>query len=775
MTGRTERAGEVPLRDDPEDKRLDVFPGSDDADRSVTEERGAKPDATAYGDRSFYFPDQRAGAAFDRDLGTAWRVGGDDDPRGERLVVDVARRRPGAGPVRANRLTLVQPHGPDDTRFITKVRLKLGNGRSVDVDLDDSSRTDAGQVIRFPERPIDRLGIEVLETNVGVLPGYGGQNGVGFAEVRLGGARRRGVVDEVVRMPTRLLRTAGASSLSHRLVFLMSRLGYEPASRRRQAEEPSMARDLEVPTARAFAVTGLARVDPNAPDATLDDVLGTTAPGAVFAASGHLRGDAAARASRAFDHDPHTAWVAPMGPLVDQVGQALDVTLDAPITVDGLDLRVVADGRHSVPTRLRLEVDGAPPRLIDVPPIVDGAAGATRSVPVSFAPVTGTHLRLVVDRVRAVTTPDPSTHQPVALPVAIAETGLGGVPVPASPAEIPSACRTDLVTVDGAPLDVRVTGGVTPAEARRGLDLTACDGQPLALAAGRHVVRSARGAATGLDVDRLVLGSDRGGGPLPPGPLGARRITSGARARVTDSGPTHVDARVRTDGRPFWLVLGQSRNDGWELDVDGAHAGPARLVNGYANGWEITPAGAGDLAVHLRWTPQRLVWWGIGASIVGILLCLVLALRRRRGAAEPPVVPEGAVDAAPGLASPLRSGGAAPPTRVVVLAAVGGALVAGVASRPWVGLVVGVALAVALLVPRARALLTVGSVAAFALAAAYVVVQQARHGYPTISSWPSQFEDVADLAWLAVWLLAADVLVQALRRTRSTPTPNRGV
>ena len=312
-------------------------------------------------------------------------------------------------------------------------------------------------------------------------------------------------------------------------------------------------------------------------------------------------------------------------------------------------------------------------------------------MPVSFAPVTGTHLRLVVDRVRAVTTPDPSTHQPVALPVAIAETGLGGVPVPASPAEIPSVCRTDLVTVDGVPLDVRVTGGVTPAEARRGLDLTACDGQPLALAAGRHVVRSARGAATGLDVDRLVLGSDRGGGPLPPGPLGARRITSGARARVTDSGPTHVDARVRTDGRPFWLVLGQSRNDGWELDVDGAHAGPARLVNGYANGWEITPASAGDLAVHLRWTPQRLVWWGIGASIVGILLCLVLALRRRRGAAEPPVVPEGAVDAAPGLASPLRSGGAAPPTRVVVLAAVGGALVAGVASRPWVGLVVGVA------------------------------------------------------------------------------------
>jgi hypothetical protein len=555
----------------------------------------------------------------------------------------------------------------------------------------------------------------------------------------------------------------------------MSRLGYEPASRRRQAEEPSLAREFDVPTARAFAVTGLARVDPNAPDATLDAVLGTTAPGAVFAATGHLGGDAGARASRAFDHDAATAWVAPMGALVDQVGQALDVTLDAPITVDGLDLRVVADGQHSVPTRLGLEIDGGPSRVIDLPPIADGAPGTTRHVPVSFTPVTGSHLRLVVDRVRSVTTPDPTTRQPVALPVAIAETGLGGVPAPSKPAEIPSACRTDLVTVDGAALGVRVTGGLAPAEAHRGLDLTACDGQPLTLAAGRHLVRSARGTTTGLDVDRLVLGSDRGGEPLPPGPLGARRATSGARARVTDSGPTHVDARVRTDGRPFWFVLGQSRNDGWELAVDGAHAGPARLVNGYANGWQITPARAGDLAVHLRWAPQRLVWWGIGASIVGIALCLVLALRRRRGAAEPPVLPAGAADSRPGLASPLRSGGSAPPTRVVVLAAVGAAIVTGVASRPWVGLVVGVALAVALLVPRVRALLTVGSVAAFALAAGYVVVQQARHGYPTISSWPSQFEGVADLAWLAVWLLAADVLAQALRTPRSAPTPNRDV
>jgi hypothetical protein len=79
---------------------------------------------------------------------------------------------------------------------------------------------------------------------------------------------------------------------------------------------------------------------------------------------------------------------------------------------------------------------------------------------------------------------------------------------------------------------------------------------------------------------------------------------------------------------------------------------------------------------------------------------------------------------------------------------------------------VGLAAGATLRWPRARAVLTVGSVVAFALAAAYVIVQQARNGYPTISSWPSRFEDVADLAWLAVLLLGADVVVQWVRRRR---------
>jgi arabinofuranan 3-O-arabinosyltransferase len=790
VTGATERAGQQPRREDSEDKRIEIFPGSDDRDRSVVEQRGVRAvDATSYGERSIYAPDQRAAAAFDGDASTAWRVGGDDDPTGQRLVVDLTR------PVATDHVVLTQPRidgteasdrgtgtparseptdAMDDERFITRARLHFGRGEPLTVDLDDRSRTSAGQRVTFPRRPVEHLEIEVLDTNLGELPSYGGVNGVGFSEVQVGPRGAAPRVEELVRLPTRIVRAPGMRSLDRRLVYLMSRLGYEPSSRRRQDEEPTLARRFEVPADRSFGVTGRARVAPNAPDATLDAVLGTTAAGAEFRASGHLRGDAGARASRAFDHDPATAWVAPMGAPVDQVGQWIEVDLEQPVTLDHLELQVVADGKHSVPTRLRLEVDGVPGPTIDVPAVPDAATeGATARVPVSIPAVTGREMRLVVDAVRPVTTPDPRTHELLTLPVAIAETGMPDVPAPSAPGRVPDGCRTDLLTVDGAPLGVRATGDVAAAEAHRGLTLEACDGAPVDLTAGSHVVRSAGGLRTGLDVDRLVLASDRGGGPLARSrPLGARREASDARLRVTDAGLTSVDARVTTNGRPFWLVLGQSHNDGWELEVDGsARVGPRTLVNGYANGWRVTPDGAGELTVRWRWTPQGMVWWGMGISVLGILVCLVLALTRR---GDGRVGAPRDVDDLPSLESPVAARGGRPATSVVLIASLVSAFVVGVASRPWIGLVVGTATLAALLVPRARVVLTAGSVAAFALAAAYVVVQQARHGYPTIASWPSQFDAVADLVWLAVWLLGADVVVEQLRErvaSRRGPRP----
>ena len=73
---------------------------------------------------------------------------------------------------------------------------------------------------------------------------------------------------------------------------------------RRLDEESNLDRRFVLPDDRAFLLSGTARVNPNATDAVLDDAFGTTAPGTTFTSSSHLFGDADARASRAFDHDP---------------------------------------------------------------------------------------------------------------------------------------------------------------------------------------------------------------------------------------------------------------------------------------------------------------------------------------------------------------------------------------------------------------------------------------------------------------------------------------
>ncbi len=116
---------------------------------------------------------------------------------------------------------------------------------------------------------------------------------VGFAEVELGDVK----VHETVRLPIDLATRTGNDAASHRLDVVLSRLRYEPARRDRLDEELALDRRFVLPDARDAAITGTARIDPNANDTLLDSLLGTTGPGAVYSASGHLAGDLDARAS----------------------------------------------------------------------------------------------------------------------------------------------------------------------------------------------------------------------------------------------------------------------------------------------------------------------------------------------------------------------------------------------------------------------------------------------------------------------------------------------
>jgi hypothetical protein len=499
----------------------------------------------------------------------------------------------------------------------------------------------------------------------------------------------------------------------------------------------------------------------------VDDLLGGAGSGATVADSdARLPGDLAARGAAAFDGDPTTAW---MPGLLDQVGHWVETTVPDPITITHLDLRVVADGNHSVPRRVRLEADGADTRFFDLPPISDGAErGATTVVPLDFPALTGRTFRLAVEDVRARTTLDFFSGAPLDLPVAIAEVGIPGVTVTPPPPMLDTGCRDDLLTVDGRPFPVRVSGSAADAVARHPLALEACGvSAGLDLAAGDHELRTAPGSSTGIDVDRLVLRSD----PTSPNPAAALP-SKAPRTQVRAVGRTGFDVTVDPASAPSWLVLGQSLSDGWHATVGGRDLGPPVLVDGYANAWRLDPSAFGaraPITVRLRWTPQHSVGLALRISAAGIVLCLLLVagsfsrrLRRDRGRHAAPSATR--TEAAPpelGLSGRIH-----PLAPVVVL------VVFGAAAGPPIGVAAAAIVAIAAFVRPLRWLPGIGAALALAAAGGYTALQEARYAYPPDFAWPANFPLAHHLGWLAVALLAGSVLCRRGAMQTNPPQPD---
>jgi len=769
--GATERVVQSALAKDENDNRLDVFPGAGTDAQTVVQTPGVAVSTSRYGDPGYYQPEVRGARAFDGDTSTAWEVGAHANVIGEKLRLDLTR------PITTGQVNLVQPLVGPNQRFLTQVKLVFDGGDPVVVNLDASSRNADGQTVTFPSRRFRRLDITIADTNVGDSSAQPFSNSVGFAEIRLlddapGANAVR--ADEIVRMPTDLVDRAGATVADRPLVYQMTRQRTVVIPPRYSSDEVALVRRFRVPDARTFGVRGTARLATNAPDQLLDTALGisdATAGGITVATSQHLPGDIQARGSSAFDGDPATAWSTAFGA---PTGQWIDLTTAQPVTFDHLDLEVVADGKHSVPTQLQIEAGGET-RTVDLPTIADTEIGAAPvRVPVRFDPLTGTDVRVTVTGVRPVTTLEYHEREPITMPVAIAEFGVPGVQRAAVPATLPANCRRDLLTVDGRPVGAQLAGLTAVAAAGRPVDLqlcpsTAAAGFTLGLDRGDHTVRSTLGVTTGIDVDGLVLGSDAGGHAMALGARGelpttvtqvAARPAAKPRVTVTTKGSSKIDLSVSgaRKGTPFWLVLGESNNSGWEATVDGKNVGGSTLVDGYANGWLVHPR-SGTFAVTLRWTPQRNVWIALGISAVAFVVCLFLALRRRRA----PVV-VATRDEAPVLASPLIAPGARPRPIVVALGALGIAVAGALLAAWWVGVVAGALVALVLCVPRMRFLIALGAPLMLAVAAGYVVVQQYRYDYVADLDWPGRFEKINNIAWLAVILLLADVVVEFLRR-----------
>jgi len=306
-------------------------------------------------------------------------------------------------------------------------------------------------------------------------------------------------------------------------------------------------------------------------------------------------------------------------------------------------------------------------------------------------------------------------------------------------------------------------------------------------------VVAAAGAGTGLGLDQLELDSAPGGGAAhdatTPGATGgatavqlaAPRPGPAPTVRVTSSTTTKLHLRISGATHPYWLVLGESINNGWKATVDttGHDLGKPTLVDGFGNGWLVTPSGPGPISVTLTWAPQFDEEVVLALSGLVTLACLVLALRPRRrrsapvsedGATVGAVATEGAADGldSPTLVNPFASSRSVPLWQAGVVGAACG-LLAGliVPQAAFVAIFLGVTLctAASLAVPRLRGLLGLVVIGFAVGAVVYIVVTQASQHFPS-AGWTGHFEPANVLVWTAVVFLGADAVVELVRRLR---------
>lgn len=700
------------LDDDPFDHRLPAFPDETAAHVTTMEQRGpVRATATAYGSPTRYWPEYRPAMAADGDLATSWLVGHEADPRGQRLQLtfdDVS------SPI--DELTLVQHQDPLADRWVRSVRLHLGDGSALDVDLDDTSRTAAGQLVRLPTATAT-VDVEITRvTSAAPRPAFEGA-AVGFAEV----ATSVGPLTEVVRPPTDLRSDLDGSRPQ---AYVLSRLRADPTDRHRDDPERALVRELERDHLAAFIPEVTVRLSPRADDATLDALLG---PGAALA-DRRMPGGGTVAGRSALDGDRSTAWLTPFDAAV---GASALLPRDAPDRP--LDRLVLHQRTADVATITEVRL---------------AAAGEARTVPVPSPDAEGrSELRfealppgtvtLTITATDGATTIDRGTGRSIGLPTSVVEVEGDGLRVVAPPDIVDLGCRDDLLEVGGrrVPLTIRAPF----AELVRGDPVIArpCGDEALQveLPPGTTLVSSAPGALTGLDVDRVVLH------PIEP------VVTTAAAPLAIDAGHSSRWLAVPPCDDWCWVVQGEGWSEGWAARLDGESIGTPLRTGAGMNGWLLPPSGTAR-TLHVSWTPQRLVWAGLILSLVAVLAALAVVVAGRRPAEQAtgnPTEPVALADPL-GVSATGRWWAAAAVTAIGVLAI-----------QPAWGLAVGAVVLLARLTGRARLLGLVG-VAVLALVGVYLVAGQARHGHPAGFGWPLQFDAGHRPTLAAVLLVAASAL-----------------
>jgi arabinofuranan 3-O-arabinosyltransferase len=740
------------LGTDRTDNRLPVLPDHPGT-QTVAEHRGVGVQASGYGNPITFTAEERPANGVDGDPTTAWRVAAFDDAVGHRLVLTAPR------PVTTDQVRLLQPQTGEINRWITEAELAFDGDDEMAVTLDESSRTAPGQTIDIGERTFRELSIEIRADTAGRRPGWDNLTSVGFAEVDVAGLE----VDEVIRMPSDLLDAGGFRTLSYPLALVQTRMRSIATEVTRTDEEFSMARAVDLPATRTYALDGSARLSARAPSTVLDALLGrggiaagqpqvtatTTLPGGL----GHLP-------SNVLDGDPTTWWTTTFAA---PPGQGVRIESPEPASFSELGLVVVDDAEHSVPSTARVVADGVEVAAVplQLTSIGDGLATARVVLP---APVTASVVEVSFPDPVIRTTMDWYSKGPVALPLAVAEVQVGELSVPPRAASIDTGCREDLLEVDGRSVPVRIRGLVDDALAGRALPVEACtDG--VDIAGGDRTFRTTEGRETGIDLDQLVWRSEAGG--VAPADTSSPLLSDAPEAptvRVVsqDDATVRVEVDGADPGVPFWLVLGQSHSPGWVFRSDDAESESTQLVDGYANGFLVTPE-TDDFEATLRFQPQNRVEVGLLTSGIAVLIALVLALIPVREIRPLPIP----------LQEPLRHlravtwEGALPTRRDARVLGVAVGVATGLLVTVPIGVAVGIVAGFATRRETWRPVFTLLPAGLLAVAAGYVMVLQLRNEIPPGLHWPNQTGRLHPLGLTAVVLLGIDVAIARLWAHRS--------
>jgi hypothetical protein len=317
-------------------------------------------------------------------------------------------------------------------------------------------------------------------------------------------------------------------------------------------------------------------------------------------------------------------------------------------------------------------------------------------------------------------------------------------------------CRADLVDVDDRPVTVRLLAEDGGSRFR----IEGCDDAGVVLPGGERRFSAAPSAATGIDIDQLVWSSDPVGADIPVGRVPAPSLAVTSR----DAATVGLAVEDMRPGTPFWIILGQSHDPGWQLvesdegtEVDGPH-----LVNGYANGFLVTSATA-DPAVELRFVPQNRVEVALLFSALGGLLAVALALPKPAPIRTAPSHRQ----------EPLRRlraftyEGALPTKReartVAAIGGIAGTLLAG----PLVGIVLAAAGGFATRREEWRPVFTVVPALLLGGTAVALVLAQIEQRVPHTLDWPAEWGWAHVTTLTAVLLLGLDVVIDHVWRRGS--------